>query len=115
MEEKKTQSSSDNLKVEQIPSMTRTNKANNPKMGQTTGIAKATSVIKEILNKEGEVIKATKTDSGWEIEYEVVEQSEYMKKIGIPKPVYDKNIYSVLLDHNFNLLSYERKGQKLNI
>ncbi|OGF22505.1 hypothetical protein A2Y83_05490 [Candidatus Falkowbacteria bacterium RBG_13_39_14] len=65
-----------------------------------------------MLNKEGEVVKATKTDSGWEIEFEVVEQSEYMKKIGIPKPVYDKNLYYVLLDNNFNLLSYERKGQK---
>lgn len=112
MPEKKIQSSSDNLKAEQVPSMaSKTNKSNE---GQTNGIAKAASAIKETLNKEGEVVKAIKTDSGWEIEFEVVEQSEYMKKIGIPKPVYDKNLYYVLLDHNFNLLSYERKGQKSN-
>lgn len=112
MEEKKIQSSSNNLKAEQIPSTA--NKENKPHAGQANGIAKATSAIKEILNKEGEVIKAIKTDSGWEIEFEVVEQSEYMKKIGIPKPVYDKNLYYIVLDNDFNLLSYERKGQKSN-
>lgn len=109
MPEKKIQLPNNNQKTEQVPS-----KASKPCAGQTNGIAKATSAIKEILNKEGEVVKATTTDSGWEIEFEVVEQSEYMKKIGIPKPVYDKNLYYVLLDHNFNLLSYERKGQKSN-
>lgn len=113
MPDKKLQSlNTNNPKAEQAPFVA--SKTNNPKAGQATGIAKAVSAIKEILNKEGEVIKATKTDSGWEIEFEVVEQSEYMKKIGIPKPVYDKNIYYVILDHNFNLLSYERKGQRLN-
>lgn len=76
------------------------------------GIARAVAFLKEMLGKEGEIIKATKSDTGWEVEIEVVEQSEYMKKIGIPKPVYDKNVYRVLLDRNFELLSYERKGQK---
>lgn len=81
---------------------------------QSKGIAKAVSMIKEVLGKEGVIVKAEKTERGWEIEVEVVEQSEYMKKIGIPKPVFDKNIYHVILDQNFNLLSYERKGQKSN-
>ncbi len=76
------------------------------------GIAKAVAFLKEMLGKEGEIIKATKSDTGWEVEIEAVEQSEYMKKIGISKPVYDKNVYRVLLDRNFELLSYERKGQK---
>ena len=76
------------------------------------GIARAVTFLKEMLGKEGEIIKATKSDTGWEVEIEVVEQSEYMKRIGIPKPVYDKNVYRVLLDRNFELLSYERKGQK---
>lgn len=76
------------------------------------GIAKAVEFIKEMLDKEGVVIKANKTDTGWEVEVEVIEQSEYMKRIGIPKPVYDKNVYRVILDQNFDLVSYERKGQK---
>ena len=76
------------------------------------GIAKAVEFMKEMLGKEGSVVKADKTDKGWEVEVEVVEQSEYMKRIGIPKPVYDKNVYRVILDQNFELVSYERKGQK---
>ena len=76
------------------------------------GIAKAVTFMKEILGKEGDIVKAIKKDDGWEVEIEVVEQSEYMKRIGIAKPVYDKNVYRVLLDRNFDLVSYERKGQK---
>lgn len=76
------------------------------------GIAKAATFLKETLGKEGNLIKATKKDDGWEVEIEVVEPSEYMKRIGIAKPVYDKNIYQVLLDRNFELISYERRGQK---
>ncbi len=76
------------------------------------GIAKAVAFMKEMLGKEGDIVKATKTDDGWEVEIEVVEQSEYMKRIGISKPVYDKNVYRVLLDRNFELVSYERKSQK---
>lgn len=78
------------------------------------GIAKAVAFMKELLGKEGDIVKAIKTDSGWEVEVEVVEQSEYMKRIGIQKPVYDKNIYRVILDRNFELISYERKGQKFS-
>ncbi len=76
------------------------------------GIAKAVAFMKETLGKEGDLVKATKTDGGWEVEIEVVEQSKYMKRIGISKPVYDRNVYRVLLDQNFDLVSYERKGQK---
>lgn len=82
--------------------------------GQAKGIVEAVSKAKELLGKEGKIVKAEKTDSGWEIELEVVEQSEYMKKIGIPKPVYDRDIYLVVLDRDFNLLSYERQGQRAN-
>lgn len=80
--------------------------------GQAKGIAMAVAFLKEMLGKEGDIIKAIKSDTGWEVEIEVVEQSEYMKRIGIPKPVYDKNIYRVILDQNFELVSYERKSQK---
>src|SRR4030042_3005982 len=106
------QAASGNHAAETAGYSRRADKINKSNEEQANGITRVASAIKEMLNKEGEVVKATKTDSGWEIEFEVVEQSEYMKKIGIPKPVYDKNLYYVLLDNNFNLLSYERKGQK---
>lgn len=76
------------------------------------GIAKAVAFLKDVLGKEGDIVKATKKDDGWEVEIEVVEESNYMKRIGIAKPVYDKNVYRVLLDRNFDLVSYERKSQK---
>jgi hypothetical protein len=76
------------------------------------GIVKAVEFVKETFGKEGNVVKANKTNDGWEVEVEVIEQSEHMKRIGIPKPVYDKNVYRVILDHNFDLVSYERKSQK---
>ena len=80
--------------------------------GQAKGIAKAVEFIKDTLGKEGDIVKATKTKDGWDVEVEVIEQSEYMKRIGIPKPVYDKNVYRVVLDQNFGFVSYERKSQK---
>ena len=43
------------------------------------GIVKAVEFIKEMLGKEGSVVKADKTDKGWEVEVEVIEQSEYMR------------------------------------
>lgn len=78
---------------------------------QKKGIAKAIEFIKEMIGKEGDIVKAAKTESGWEVEVEIIEQSEYMKKI-TAKPVYDKNVYCVILDQNFDLVSYERRGQK---
>jgi hypothetical protein len=83
-----------------------------PGAGQAKSIAKAVEFMKEMLGKEGSIVKANKTDQGWEVEIEIIEQSEYMKKIGIPKPVYDKNVYRVILDQDFEMVSYERKAQK---
>jgi len=81
-------------------------------MGEKS-MTKAVQFIKEALGKEGDIIKTVKTtDGGWEVEIEVIERSEYMKKIGITKPVYDKNVYRVVLDKNFNITSYEKKSQK---
>ncbi|MEK9132285.1 MAG: hypothetical protein AAB606_01060, partial [Patescibacteria group bacterium] len=58
--------------------------------GQAKGIAKAMAYIKEALGKsgkEGDIVKAIKQKDGWEVEIEVVEQSKYMQRIGITKPV----------------------------
>jgi len=75
------------------------------------GIAsRATESIKKLLGKEGKIIKLNKTNQGWEIEIEVIEVSEHMKKIGIPTPVYDKDIYQVILDQDFEVIHYERTG-----
>ena len=77
-----------------------------------TGIEKALEFVKTTLEREGNIIKAVKTgDGGWEVEVEVIEPSEYMKKIGIPKPVYDKHVYRVIVDKDCTVTSYERTSQ----
>lgn len=76
--------------------------------GSTRSLQEATTFLKTQVGKEGDVVKVAKTDTGWEVEIEVVEESEHMKKIGIPKPVYDKNRYLIQLDADFAITSYER-------
>lgn len=85
---------------------------NNKTGGKLEGVTRAIEFLKDEFGKEGgEVIKAAKLNDGsWDIELEVVEQSEFIKKIG--KRVYDKNIYALKLDKSYNVVSYGRKLKK---
>ncbi len=85
---------------------------NNKKTGsKLEGVNSAIEFLRDELGKEGEVIKAAKLgDGSWDIEIEVIEQSEFMKKIG--KRGYDKNVYALKLDKNYNVVSYGRKAKK---
>lgn len=84
---------------------------NKPPKSKLESVNKALEFLRDELGKEGEVIKAAKSNDGsWDIEIEVIEQSEFMKKIG--KRVYDKNVYALKLDKNYNVVSYGRKVKK---
>jgi hypothetical protein len=66
--------------------------------------------FKRSLNvKDVKVIKASKVGDGWETEAEVYEESSFIKSLGLPTRVQDRNIYIVKLDDNLEILSYERK------
>lgn len=68
--------------------------------------------LKKTLNaKEVKMIKATKVEGGWETETEVYEESSFIKSLGLPTRVQDRNIYVVKLDDNLDVQSYERKGE----
>jgi len=56
------------------------------------------------------VIKTTKVDDGWEAEAEVYEESSFLKSVGLPTKVQDRNIYAVTLSDNLEVESYERQG-----
>jgi len=56
------------------------------------------------------VIKATKVDDGWEAEAEVYEENSFLKSVGLPTRVQDRNIYAVKLSDNLEVESYERQG-----
>lgn len=68
--------------------------------------------LKKTLNvKDVGVIKASKVGDGWETEAEVYEESSFIKSLGLPTRVQDRNVYTVRLDDNLEVQSYERKSQ----
>ncbi len=68
--------------------------------------------LKKTLNvKDVKVIKTAKVSDGWEAEAEVYEESSFIKSLGLPTRVQDRNIYAVKLNDRLEVESYERKGQ----
>jgi hypothetical protein len=68
---------------------------------------------KALDSKNVKVIGATKVDNQWHIEAEVYEESSFLKSIGLPTRVLDRNIYDVKLNDNLEVESYERQGHPL--
>jgi hypothetical protein len=71
----------------------------------------ATKFVREQLHlAEARLIRAARGESGWEVEVEVYEESAFIKALGLPTRVRDRNIYLVRLDDELNVQSYERSG-----
>ena len=66
---------------------------------------------KTIGVKDVKVIKAAKVGDGWETEAEVYEESSFIKSLGLPTRVQDRNIYEVKLNDSLEVESYEHKEQ----
>ena len=67
--------------------------------------------LRKILDvKDVKIIGATKVDDGWEMEAEVYEESSFIKSLGLPTRVQDRNIYTVKLNDSLEVKSYERQG-----
>lgn len=72
----------------------------------------ASEFLKKTLNvKDIRVIKAAKVMDGWQTEAEVYEESSFIKSLGLPSRVQDRNFYTVKLNEDLEVESYERKGQ----
>lgn len=72
---------------------------------------KAVEFVKQTLClAEARVVRAARSESGWEVEIEVFEESAFIKALGLATRVRDRNIYQVNLDDDLNIQSYERKG-----
>jgi alcohol dehydrogenase YqhD (iron-dependent ADH family) len=83
-----------------------------------TGIEEVKSIVVEFLQKaldvkDVKVIGATKIDNQWHIEAEVYEENSFLKSLGLPTKVQDRNIYEVRLSDNLEVESYERQGHTL--
>jgi hypothetical protein len=65
--------------------------------------------LKNTLNvKDAKVIKIAKVDDGWHAEVEVYEESSFIKSLGLPTRIHDRNIYAIKLEDNLEVQSYER-------
>ena len=78
------------------------------------GIEEARKAVSEFLKKtlnakDVKVIKVAKAGDGWDAEAEVYEDSSFIKALGLPTRVQDRNIYSVKLNAKLEAESYERK------
>lgn len=71
-----------------------------------SGFLKKTLEVKDV-----KMIKTAKVSDGWEAEAEVYEESSFIKSLGLPTRVRDRNIYAVKLNDGLEVESYERKGQ----
>jgi len=71
-----------------------------------------TEFLKKVLNVEDtKIIRITNSGDGWEAEAEVYEESSFIKSLGLPTRVNDRNIYKVRVDANLEVESYEREEQ----
>jgi len=59
--------------------------------------------------KDAKVIKISKENDNWVTESEVYEESSFIKALGLPTRMQDRNVYIVKLDKELEIQSYERK------
>lgn len=74
--------------------------------GAVIGFLKKTLDVKDV-----KVVKVTEVGDGWETEAEIYEESSFIKSLGLPTRVRDRNIYAVKLNGELEVESYERKGR----
>jgi hypothetical protein len=67
--------------------------------------------LKEVLDKDSKVIKIEKSQEGWIGKAEVFEESAFIKSLGLPTKVQDRNIYEIKLTDNLEVTSYARKEE----
>lgn len=63
-----------------------------------------------LASKEFEIIRTAKVGEGWEAEAEVYEESSFIKALGLPTRVRDRNIYQIKMTNGLEVESFERKG-----
>ncbi|MEK6590838.1 MAG: hypothetical protein AABZ11_09200 [Nitrospinota bacterium] len=82
-----------------------------------TKIEEAQRTVSNFLNKilhskDVKVIKEVKVNDGWEAEAEVYEESSFIKSLGLQSRVLDRNVYTVRLDENLEVLSYKLNNKE---
>jgi hypothetical protein len=69
------------------------------------------SFFEKTLGRDAKVIKITKSEEVWIGEAEVYEESSFIKSLGLPSRVQDRNTYEVKLTDTLEVTSYARKEE----
>ena len=73
-----------------------------------------TEFLQRVLGVDSlRVVAVNKTADVWDVEAEVFEESAFLKALGLPSRVKDKNLYRVRLNDALEVESYERQGLAL--
>jgi hypothetical protein len=83
-----------------------------------TDIETASKTVTEFLQRvlgvdSLRVVAVNKTADVWDVEAEVFEESAFLKALGLPSRIKDKNLYHVRLNAALEVESYERQGLAL--
>jgi hypothetical protein len=69
--------------------------------------------LRDVLKKEGAIIGTRRTPEGWEVQVEVIEENAYVRALGIPTRVMDRNVYEAKLSDDLEVVSCARAGQSV--
>lgn len=80
-------------------------------------IEEARKVVDDFLKKalkvkDVKLVKVARIGEGWECEAEVYEESSFIKALGLPTRVQDRNFYFVKLNATLEVVSYGRKDKE---
>ncbi|MCF7888878.1 MAG: hypothetical protein K9L78_02040 [Victivallales bacterium] len=65
--------------------------------------------LQESFGQDAEIIQIKKTEEGWLCEGVIYEESAFIKSVGLPTKVQDRNVYAVELTDDLEIISYMRK------
>ena len=69
------------------------------------------SFLEKTFGTDAKVIKITKSEDGWVGEAEIYEESSFIKSLGLPSRVQDRNTYEIKLTDSLEVTSYARKQE----
>jgi len=69
------------------------------------------SFFEKTFGTDAKVTKITKSEDGWVGEAEIYEENSFIKSLGLPTRVQDRNTYEVKLTDSLEVTSYARKEE----
>ena len=68
----------------------------------------ASDYLKRSLQMDGAMVRAGKTHQGWEIQFEVIEPSAYIRALGVTLAVQNRFRYVIMLDAGLQVWAWLR-------